>query len=108
MVQVFKHEIILSFENNAQWTGHTQYFLPKAEIKDYNVMVDGQNFLNQPVKNDLGIYDNVRKITIGQGDDYTTGCLLDCPYFKENYKLIAKDLSKQRVLDADPKAIQKN
>ena len=71
-------------------------------------MIDGQNFLNQPVKNDLGTYDNVRKITIGQGDDYTTGCLLDCPYFKENYKLIAKDLSKQQVLDADPKAIQKN
>ena len=70
-------------------------------------MIDEQNFLNQPVKNDLGTYDNVRKITIGYRDDYTTVFLLDYPYFKENYKLIAKDLSKQQVLDADPKAIQK-
>ena len=51
-------------------------------------------------------YENIRKITIGQGDDYTTGCLLDYTYFKKYYKMIAIDLSKQQVLDADPKAIQ--
>ena len=51
-------------------------------------------------------YENIRKITTGQGDDYTTGCLLDYAYFKENYKMIAIDLSKQQVLDADPRAIQ--
>ena len=49
-------------------------------------------------------YDNILKITIGQGDDYTTGCLLDYPCFKENYKLIAIDLSKQQAVDADQKA----
>ena len=54
---------------------HTGYFVPKVEIKDYNVMADGQNFFDQPVKNDLRTYDNVRKITIGQEDDYLTGCL---------------------------------
>ena len=51
-------------------------------------------------------YKNIRKIATGQGDDYTTGCLLDYSYFKENYKMIAIDLSKQQVLDADPRAIQ--
>ena len=46
------------------------------------------------------------KFNTGSGDDYTTGCLLDYPYFKDSYKLIAVDLSKQQVLDADPRAIQ--
>ena len=69
-------------------------------------MIDGQNSFDQPVKNDLRTYDNVVNILIGQRDDYTTGCLLDYPYFKENYKLTAIDLSKQQALDADPKAMQ--
>ena len=69
-------------------------------------MIDGKNFFDQPVKNDKVTYENIRKITIGQGDDYTTGCLLDYTYFKKYYKIIAIDLSKQQVLDADPKAIQ--
>ena len=72
-------------------------------------MIDGRNFYDQPVKNDLSTYDNIRRIAIGQGDDYTTGCLLDYSYFKNYYKLIAIDLSKQQInytVDADPKAIQ--
>ena len=69
-------------------------------------MIDGKNFFDQPVKNDKVTYENIRKITIGQGDDYTTGCLLDYTYFKKNYKMIAIDLRKQQALDADPKAIQ--
>ena len=68
-------------------------------------MIDEQNFFDQPVKNNLRTYDNVGKITISQRDDYTTGCLQNYPYCKENYKLIAKDLSKQQALDANPKAI---
>ena len=51
-------------------------------------------------------HENIRKIATGKGDDYTTGCLLDYSYFKENYKMIAIDLSKQQVLDAEPSAIQ--
>ena len=51
-------------------------------------------------------YENIRKIATGQGDDYTTGCLLDYPYFKDTYKMIAIDLSKQQALDADPRTIQ--
>ena len=69
-------------------------------------MINEKNFFDQPTKNDKVTYENIRKITIGQGDDYTTGCLLDYTYFKKYYKMIAVDLSKQQVLDADPKAIQ--
>ena len=53
-----------------------------------------------------GKYENIRKIATGKGDDYTTGCFLDYFYFKENYKMIERNLSKQQALDADPKAIQ--
>ena len=69
-------------------------------------MIDGQNVFDQPVKHHLRTYEYIRKITMGQGEYYTTGCLLDYPYFKENYKLIVVLLSKQQALDADPKAIQ--
>ena len=69
-------------------------------------MIDGRNFFDQPIDNMAKTYENIRKIATGQGDDYTTGCLLDYTYFKENYKMIAIDLSKQRELDADPRAIQ--
>ena len=54
---------------------NTQYYLPKAEIKDYNVKIDGKNFFDQPVKSDIRTYDNIRKITTDQGDDCTTGLL---------------------------------
>ena len=69
-------------------------------------MIDQINFFEQPIKNDLNTYDDIRKIGTVQGDDYTTGCLLDYSYFKKYCKLIAIDLSKQEKLDADPKAIQ--
>ena len=69
-------------------------------------MIGGQNFFGHPVQIDMRTYDNIQKIATGQGDDYITGCLLDYPYFKDHYKMIAIDLSKQQALDADPKAIQ--
>ena len=68
----------------------TGYFLLKVEIKHCNIIIDGRNFFDQLVKNDRRTYGNNPKLTTGQGDDYTTSCLLDYPYFKENYKLIAK------------------
>ena len=68
-------------------------------------MIDGKNFFDQSIKNDKVTHENMRKTTIGQGDDYTTGCLIDYTYFKKYHKMIAVDLSKQQVLDADPKAI---
>ena len=65
-----------------------------------------KNFFDQPVKNDKITYEYIRKVATDQGNDYTTGCLLDYIYFKNYYKMIAIDLSKQQALDADPKAIQ--
>ena len=69
-------------------------------------MIDEKNFFDQPVKRDMRTYDNIKKIATGQGDNYTTGCLLDYNYFNNYYKMVATDLSKQQELDADPKAIQ--
>ena len=69
-------------------------------------MIYGNIFFNQPVRNNLITNDSIHKIATGQGDDYTTGCLLDYSYFKNYYKMIAIDVSKQQALDADPKAIQ--
>ena len=69
-------------------------------------MINGENFFDQPIKNNKVTYENIRKIAIGQGDDNTTGCLLDYSYFADTYKMIAVDLSKQQSLDADPRQIQ--
>ena len=97
---------VLAFENDDDRTTDDQYYLPTVEIKDYNIMINGENVFDQPIKNYKVTYENIRKIATGQGDDYTTGCLLDYPYFADTYKMIAVDLSKQQALDADPRAIQ--
>ena len=98
---------VLAFENDDYRISTNCYNLPTVEIKDYNIMINGENFFDQPIKNNKVTYENIRKIAPGQGDDYTTGCLLDYSYFADTYKMIAVDLSKQQVLDADPRAIQK-
>ena len=69
-------------------------------------MIDGRNFFEQPINSLNKTHENIRRKATGQRDDYTTGCLFDYSYFKENYKFIAIDLSKQQELDADPRAIQ--
>ena len=92
--------------NEAGIKDNRKYFLPKAEIKSYNVLSDETNFYDQPINNFKKYYDEVRKNSIGQGDDYTTGCLLGYAYFKDNYKLIAVGLNKRNPLDADPRATQ--
>ena len=103
--QGVNRSFILAFENDTQRTSHSNYYLPNVEIKDYNITINGENFFDQPIKDNKTTYDNIRKIAISFGDDYTTGCLLDYPYFIETYKMIAVDLSKQKVLDFDPKSI---
>ena len=75
-------------------------------MKDYSVMIDGNFFFDQPVKNSKITYENIREIDTGQGDDYTTGFLLDYTYFKDYYKMILVDLSKRQAIDSDRKAIQ--
>ena len=97
---------VLAYENDTQRTSGKGYYIPNVEIKNYNVMINGETFLDQLIKNNKVTYENIRKIATGQGDDYTTGYLLDYPYFKDIYKMIAGVLSKQQALDADPRAIQ--
>ena len=97
---------VLAFENDDDRTSDEQYYLPTVEIKDYNIMINGENFFVQPIKNNKVTYENIRKIALGQGDDNTTGCFLDYPYLLDAYKMIAADLSRQQALDADPRAIQ--
>ena len=96
----------ISFEMEGDTRSHSNYYLSTLTIKDRNVMIEGKNVFDQLINNDIKRNENIRKIATGQGDDYETGCLLDYPYFKENCKMIAIDLSKQQALDADPKAIQ--
>ena len=98
---------VLSFENEDDRTLHWTYYLSKVEIKDYNVTIDGKSFFDQPIDSELKTYEKIRKISTGQGDRYTTGCLLDYSYFKDHYKMIAIHLSKQQALDSDRRAIQK-
>ena len=83
-----------------------KYSLPRVKIENYDIEIDGRNFYDQPFNDSVKQYDEIRKISTGQGDDYTTGCLLDFAYFENNYRLIAADLSKQKDLDADSRAIQ--
>ena len=68
-------------------------------------MINGEKFVDQPIKNNKVTYEN-RKIATGQGDDYTTGWLLDHPYIKDNHKMIIVDSSKQKELDPNPRALQ--
>ena len=75
---------------------YKKYFLPSVKIDKYNIEFDGRNFYDQPINDSIKKYDEVRKISTGEGDDYTTGCLLDYSYFENNYKLIAAYLSKRR------------
>ena len=80
-----------------------KYFLPRIKIENYNIEIDRRN---QPINDSIKQYDEIRKKSTEQGDDYMTGCLLDFAYFEKNYRLTAADLSKQKALDVDPRAIQ--
>ena len=86
--------------------GQRKYYLPRIDIKEYNVIIDGRNFYDNPIESDIEKYRELKKVMIGKGEDYTTGSLLDFNYFNEHYKLVAVDLSKKKELDADPRAIQ--
>ena len=90
-------------DNVTNENSYRSYFLPRLKIKNYTIEIDGRNFYDQSINDVIKQYDEIRKISTGQGDDYTTGCLLDFSYFEKNYRLIAVDLSKQ---NADSRAIQ--
>ena len=97
----------MAFENDIQRTSNRKCYLPNVEIKNYNVMIDGKKpFWSTNKKNAKITYESIRKIATSQGDDYTTSRLLGYAYFKNYYKIIAIDLSKQQALDVDPRAVQ--
>ena len=83
-----------------------KYYLPRIDLNKYNVNTDGRNFYDNPIESDIEKYRELKKVMIGKGEDYATGSLLDFDYFKKHYKLVAVDLSKQKELDVDPRAIQ--
>ena len=93
-------------DNKVERDSHRKRFLHRVDIINYNVLIDGRNFYDQPISDQIKKYDEIRKIATGKGDDYTTGCLLDYQYFKDYYQLIAFNFSKQKELDADPTASQ--
>ena len=86
--------------------GQQKYYLPRIDLEKYNVIIDGGNFYDNPIESDIEKYRELTKVMIGKGEDNTTGSLLDFHYFNKHYKLVAIDLSKQKELDADPRAIQ--
>ena len=86
---------------------HRRYYLPKGIIKNYNVIINGKNFYDQAIDSDIKRYEEIRKLTTEQGEDYTAGCLLGYDYIKNYCRLIAVDLSRQKELDSDRKTIQK-
>ena len=86
--------------------GQQKYYLPRIDLEKYNVIIDGRNFYDNPIESDIEKYRELKKVMIGKGEDYTTGFLLDFNYFDKHYKLVAVDLSKQKELDADPRAIE--
>ena len=89
--------LVLSFENEEDRTSFSKYYVPKVEIKDFNVLIDGKSFFDVPVKNKEEAYEKI--MSISKNNDYTTGNLLDYEYFSKHYKLIAIDLSKQIELE---------
>ena len=88
---------VLSFENEDDRTSFSKYYVPKIEIKDFNVSIDGKQFFEIPVKNKEEAYEAI--IEMSKNNDYTIGNLLNYEYFKDHYRLIAIDLSKQIELE---------
>ena len=83
-----------------------RYYLPRAEIKDYNVLIDRRNFYDQNVNSSIVRYNELLKMTTGRSEDYSTGCLLDYDYYIKDFNIVGIDLSHQAVLDSDPKINQ--
>ena len=84
--------------NKSERNSHRKYFLPRVNVAQYNALIDGRNFYDQSINNQIKKYDEIWKIVTAQGDDYTAGCSLDYKYFKENYQSIVVDFSKQKEL----------
>ena len=100
---------VLAYSNeddNSKRFQTKRFYLPKDIIKNYNVIINGKNFYDEAIDSSIKRYEEIRKLTTGQGQDYITGFLLEYGYIKSHYRLVAVDLSRQKESDVDPKAIQ--
>ena len=66
--------------------GQQKYYLPRIDLKKYNVIIDGRNLYDNPIESDIEKYGEVKKVMFAKGEDYTTGSLLDFNYFDKHYK----------------------
>ena len=103
--QGVKRLFVLDYEITANDNDHNnqvsinsfkKYILPRVKIENCDIEIDGRNFYDQSINDSIKQYDEIKKISAGQGNDYTTGCVLDFAYFEKNYRLIAADLSKKK------------
>ena len=110
MLMLMCYRLFVTVNNSANdqptRNGQRKYYSLRINLNKYNVIIDGRNFYENPIESDIEKYRELKKVIIGKGEDYTTGSLLDYNYFKKHYKLVAVDLSKEKELDADPRAIQ--
>ena len=95
-----------SNRNRVERDSHRRHFLPRLDIKDYDILIDGRNFYHQNISDEFKKYEELRKVMTGRGENYTTASLLDYDSWKNNHKLICCNLSKQKVSDSNPKANQ--
>ena len=70
-------------DNRVERNSHRKFYLPRVDIKDYNVIIDGRSFYDNPISSQIEKYNELRKVILAKGDDYTRGCLLDYDYFKK-------------------------
>ena len=88
--QGVKRLFFLAYDNANEITDDSQgrYFLPRIKIENYNIEIDGRNFYDQPINDLIKQYDEIRKISIGQANDYATGCLLGFAFLKKIIDLL--------------------
>ena len=106
LLALIDYSVYPNQHTNAKRFKYWRYYLPKGIIDNCNIIINGKNFYDQPIYSDTKRSEEIRKLTTGQGEDHTTGCLLDYDHTKNDYRLITVDLSWQKELDADPKLIQ--
>ena len=99
-------KINLNINDDVKRYNPKKYYLQKSLVKNYKVIINGKNFYDKTNGSDIKRCKEIRNLTTRQDGDYTTGCVLDYDYVKNHYKLIAVNLSTQKSLDGDPKAIQ--
>ena len=88
--QGVKRLFLLAYNNDANTISvdsHQRYFLPRIKIENYDIEIDERNLYDQPINDLVKYYDEVRKVSTGQGGDYTTGCLLVFPYFLKKLQI---------------------